>query len=234
MKFSKELIVIEGTDGSGKETQSELLKNNLSNNFEGVHSVSFPNYNNVCCEPVKKYLNGDFGDLSEITPYAASTFFAVDRLATWKMSLKELKNKDNYILISDRYTTSNMLYQASKIENKIEAMKMVDWISDLEYNKMDIPKPTLVLFLDMPPWASKKLREGRANKITGESKQDIHESNEQYLEKVYAISKDIAYRAGWNIINCISEDGEIKSISKIQEDIYNLVRKTIETNRGIC
>lgn len=234
MNLSKEIIVIEGTDGSGKQTQSELLKKRIINDFEDCHLMSYPNYINICCEPVKHYLNGSFGGLDSITPYAASTLFAVDRLATWKMDLKSLEEKNNYILLLDRYTTSNMLYQASKIDNKIEAMKMVDWISDLEYNKMEIPKPTTVIFLDMPPYASKKLREGRKNKFTDSAELDIHESNEEYLERVYAISKEIAYREGWVIINCVDEKGDIKTIGEIHEEIYKLVRKTIETNRGIC
>lgn len=234
MNLSKQIIVIEGTDGSGKQTQSELLKNKLIKEFENCYLMSFPNYTNICCEPVKHYLNGEFGSLDETTPYAASTLFAVDRLSTWKMDLKHLEKKNDYILLLDRYTTSNMLYQASKIKNKIEAMKMVDWISDLEYNKMKIPKPTMVIFLDMPPYASKELRNGRKNKFTNKDELDIHESNEEYLESVYAVSKDIAYREGWIIINCTDDIGNIKTIGEIHKEIYNTVLKTIERNKIIC
>ncbi|MGL6099887.1 MAG: dTMP kinase [Fusobacteriaceae bacterium] len=220
------IIVIEGTDGSGKETQTKLLLERLPSGVPSVVLQSFPNYEGRGCEPTKMYLNGELGDLKDISPYAASVMFATDRYVTIKSELSD-KFKENSLFIFDRYVTSNMLYQASKFEERIEAMKMVAWISDLEYNKMKLPRPTITLFLDMPPWASKKLREGRLNKITGDDKQDIHESNEEYLEKVYAISKDIAYSESWIIIECVNSDNSIKTIEEINVEIIKQIKKNL-------
>lgn len=223
----KLIIVIEGTDGSGKETQTRFLYEALTKDDKNVFHQSFPNYDDRCSEPVKVYLEGKTGGIESITPEAASTLFAVDRLLTWKTKLKGLESMEKYKLICDRYTTSNMLYQATKFDTLIDSIKMVDWISKLEYTDMKIPKPDLVLFLDMPPWATRKLREGRLNKIDNGKTQDIHESNDAYLTRVYDLSKRIALREGWKIIKCTEDGTTIKSMEEIHQEILKVVENNL-------
>ena len=179
------LIVIEGTDSSGKETQTKKLYERLANEVEKVRKISFPNYESPACEPVKMYLAGAFGDNAlNVNPYPVSTMFAIDRYASYKMDWESFYNAGG-IIVTDRYTTSNMVHQASKIENIDEKSKYLGWLEDLEYNKMGIPKPDLVIFLNMPTEMAVKLMEARKNKITGEEKKDIHEKDTSYLKKSY-------------------------------------------------
>ncbi|MGL5713480.1 MAG: thymidylate kinase, partial [Paraclostridium sp.] len=136
------IIVIEGTDGSGKETQTKLMVAKMFGKKE-VWCQSFPHYHSGGCTPVKMYLEGELGELSEINGYAASVMFAIDRYVTFK-TLLDKKIKEVDFLILDRYTTSNMIYQSSKFDFTIDATRMVDWVEDLEYNKLGLPKPDLV------------------------------------------------------------------------------------------
>ncbi|MGL5716519.1 MAG: dTMP kinase [Cetobacterium sp.] len=219
----KRIIVIEGTDGAGKETQTKLLHEKLLEKSKNVFYQSFPNYDNRSAEPVRVYLEGETGGITSLTPKAASTLFAVDRLLTWKTDLAKLNDVEDYTLICDRYTTSNMLYQATKFDTVIDSVGMIDWISKLEYVDMEIPKPNLVIFLDMPPWATRQLRKDRLNKMNGAEVQDIHESNESFLVRVYDLSKRIALREGWKIIKCTEDGNKIKSIDEIHQEILKVV-----------
>ena len=186
------LIVIEGTDSSGKETQTKKLYERLANEVEKVRKISFPNYESPACEPVKMYLAGAFGDNAlNVNPYPVSTMFAIDRYASYKMDWESFYNAGG-IIVTDRYTTSNMVHQASKIENIDEKSKYLGWLEDLEYNKMGIPKPDLVIFLNMPTEMAVKLMEARKNKITGEEKKDIHEKDTSYLKKSYDNACDLS------------------------------------------
>lgn len=220
------LIVIEGTDSSGKETQTKLLFERLQSRFENVRKLSFPNYESPACEPVKMYLAGKFGDSAlEINPYPVSTMFAIDRYASYKMEWEKFY-KGNGIIVTDRYTTSNMVHQASKIEDESKKMEYLDWLEDLEYTKMELPKPDLVVFLNMPTEMALKLMEARKNKITGDKEKDIHEQNGAYLKKSYDNACAIAKRYGWQEIRCV-DNGRLKSIEEIGEELYSLVEKII-------
>ena len=186
------LFVIEGTDGSGKQTQSTLLQQRLKEKNIDFKSVSFPNYENDSSALVKMYLNGEFGtDAKKISPYIASTFFAADRYATYKRYLEEYYENGG-IIIADRYTTSNMVHQAGKIRDKKERDKFIEWLWDFEFKLYELPIPTEVFFLNMPIEYSEKLMKDRENKITHETKKDIHEKDEEYLkESVANISHDL-------------------------------------------
>ena len=143
------LIVIEGVDGSGKQTQSEELYQRLKNNGKKIMKISFPDYEAESSALVKMYLRGDFGDNpEEISPYVASSFFAVDRYASFQTKWKEFYQAGG-IVIADRYTTSNMVHQASKIADPKERDKFLDWLYDLEFMLYKIPVPDLVFFLDV-------------------------------------------------------------------------------------
>lgn len=220
------LIVIEGTDSSGKETQTKKLYERLLSEGKNVRKISFPNYDSPACEPVKMYLAGKFGDnASKVNPYPISTMYAIDRYASYKMDWGNFLQNGG-IIITDRYTTSNMVHQASKIEDKEEKEKYLQWLEDLEYNKMELPKPDMVIFLNMPTDMAAKLMAERKNKITGESQKDIHEKNKEYLKKSYENACEIAKKYNWQEIKCVNK--ELKSIEDIGEEIYNLVSSLLK------
>ncbi|CEH32619.1 dTMP kinase [Romboutsia lituseburensis] len=222
------LIIIEsGSDASGKATQTKKLYDRLKKDGYNVRKVEYPNYKSESSALVKMYLNGDFGkNPSDVDPYVASTFFAADRYASFKTEWEEFY-KQGGIILADRYTTSNMVHQASKMD-KEDRDKYLDWLSDYEFNMYKIPKPDCVVFLDVPIEFSKKLMENRKNKITGDSKKDIHESDIKYLEKSYNNSLDIADKYKWNKIQCV-EKNSLRSIDSIHEDIYKIVTESIKS-----
>ncbi|GAA0743901.1 dTMP kinase [Clostridium oceanicum] len=216
------LIVIEGTDGSGKATQSKRLYEKLLARNEKIKKIEFPNYESKSSELIKMYLSGEFGnDPESVNAYAASTFYAVDRFASYKKEWEEFYN-DGGIVLADRYTTSNIIHQAVKIEEKEEREKFLKWLWDLEFEKMGLPVPDSVIFLDMPPKYSENLMSSRKNKFTGEKEKDIHEKNLEYIEKSYNNAKDVAKKYDWHIINCI-KDNRVKDIEEINKEILDLL-----------
>lgn len=219
------LIVIEGVDCSGKETQTEILYNNILATGKKVMRISFPDYESEASAPVKMYLRGDFGKSAyDVNPYAASALFAVDRFASYKTKWKEFL-KDG-VVIADRYVTSNMVHQASKLESTDEKKKFIDWLYDFEYEKMGLPKPDAVIFLDMPPQISFKLNEARANKITGSKEKDIHESDLKYLKESYENAHFVARDQSWNKVMCAPENN-LRTIEEISEEIFCLVKEIL-------
>ena len=217
------LIVIEGTDGSGKETQTKLLCEKLINEGYKVKKISFPNYESESSAPVKMYLAGKFGDKAkEVNPYPVSTTYAIDRYASFKEDWEKDYNDENTIVIADRYTTSNMLHQGTKLEFN-EQNNYIDWLKDLEYNKMKLPEPDVVFFLDMPTKCAESLRKTRLNKITGEEKKDIHEKDIKYMEEVYNKGRIIALNEMWEMISCTGSLG-IKPIEEINEEVLRKLR----------
>ena len=222
------LFVIDGTDGSGKQTQSNLLKERLKKDGIDFKSVSFPNYDSPTSTLVKMYLEGDFGtNAQEVSPYIASTFFAADRYATFKTTYEKYYN-DGGIRIADRYTTSNMIHKAGKIKDDKEREKFLDWLWNFEFNLYGLPVPTEVIFLNMPLEYSKKLMENRENKITHEDKKDIHESNEEHLKTAYNEACKLAKKYNWYEIKCVKDD-KIRTIEDINDEIYELVKKKINS-----
>lgn len=222
-KRDYKIIVIEGVDSSGKATQSKILSERLEKDGKSVISVEFPNYKSDSSSVVKMYLGGEFGtDPESVSPYAASTFFAVDRFASVNGEWKDYFSGGN-IVIADRYTTSNMVHQASKIKDIAEKSKFLDWLYDFEYNILSLPKPDLVIFLDMPVENARQLMKDRANKINNSSVKDIHESNEDYLNKSYNNACFVAEKYGWKRIKC-AIDGKVRTIEDISEEIYEAVK----------
>lgn len=223
MNKKGKLIVIEGCDGSGKATQTQMLYNKLKDEKYNVRKVEYPNYKSDSSALVKMYLGGKFGtDPEDVNSYVASTFYAVDRFASYKTEWKDFYDNGG-IVIADRYTTSNMVHQASKANDKLSKDKFLEWLWNFEFNLFNLPVPDCVIFLNMPPEYSFKLMKNRKNKINGEDTKDIHESDLQYLKKSYNNSKYVADKYNWNIIDCV-DDKCIKSIEKIHQDIYLTVR----------
>ena len=220
------LIVIEGTDSSGKETQTKRLFEKLEEKGLKVKKISFPNYDSPACEQVKMYLAGAFGeDAMKVNPYPVSTMYAIDRYASFKTDWEKFYNEDG-IIVTDRYVTSNMVHQASKIRDLDEKKKYLNWLEDLEYEKMGIPRPDLVIFLNMPTDMAIRLMAERKNKITGEEKKDIHERDKEYLKESHANACKIANIYNWKEIKC--NDGErIKTIEEIGEEVFSLVEEVV-------
>ena len=217
------LIVIEGLDGCGKSTQLELLPQNLLKNGIESKSVSFPDYDSNSSALVKMYLGGEFGKKpGDVNAYAASLFYAVDRFASYKTNWGDYYNQ-NGVIVSGRYTTSNAVHQTSKMDES-EWQGFLDWLYDLEYNKVGIPKPNKVIFLDMPIEVSQKLLSGRYN--GDEGKKDIHESDTAYLDKCRKAAMFTAKYSGWTIIPC-AKDGEPRTIEDIAKDILEETLKVI-------
>lgn len=215
----KKLIVVDGVDSSGKETNTNYIYELLKSMGENVIRLSFPDYDSPSSSLVKMYLGGEFGDNpSDVNAYAASVFYAADRYASYKTSWENFDG----IIVADRYTTSNMVHQAAKIANETEKNQFLDWLEDLEYEKFGIPKPDKIIFLNMPVWAAEKLMANRKNKITGNEKKDIHERNEEYLKKSYDNAMYVAKKFGWTIVNCTDGD-RIKSLDEIQTELKEIV-----------
>ena len=220
------LFVIDGTDGSGKQTQFEKLKESLTNDGVDYKIVSFPNYDSPSSSLVKMYLSGEFGKKAkEISPYVASTFYAADRYATFQMDYKEYYEKDG-IILADRYTTANMVHQAGKIENKEERKKFLDWLWDFEFNLYELPIPTEVFFLNMPVEKSLELIKNRENKFTHSTQKDIHESDKNHLIDAYHAACDVAKDYHWYEVQCV-KNNQIRGIEDIHTEIYQEVKKHI-------
>ncbi|MBM7870658.1 dTMP kinase [Clostridium pascui] len=224
--YKGKLVVLEAGDGSGKATQTNKLYERLLKEGYKVLKIEYPNYKSNSSALIKMYLNGEFGENPEdINAYAASTFYAVDRYASFKKEWEQFY-KEGGIVLADRYTTSNMVHQASKINDTGEKEKFLDWLWELEFKLMGLPVPDKVLFLDMPPEYSFKLMMERKNKFTGNKEKDIHERNNSYLIQSYNNACYIADKYNWDKIKCV-ENESIKTIDEIHESIYKLLTEII-------
>ncbi len=219
------LIAIDGVDASGKQTHTELLADYLKSIGKKVRRLSFPMYDNPSSTLVKMYLSGDFGkNAGDVDAYCASTLFAADRFATFRSDWKKDYDDPDTIIVADRYVSSNMIHQASKIDNIEEKDKFLDWLFDFEFNLYKLPKPDATIFLDMPPEYGRILMQNRDNKFSGEKQLDIHESDYSYLEKSYENAKYVSEKFGWQHILCV-KDKEIRSIEDIQKEIIEYIKK---------
>ena len=217
------LYVIEGVDGSGKATQTELLYQALLAEGKPVRKVSFPDYDSPSSSLIKMYLNGEFGtDPQSVNAFATSVFFAVDRFASFRKDWKEFYENSG-IIIADRYVTSNLVHQAGKISDAAEKERYIQWLSDLEYNIFGLPKPDYVIFLDMPPAYSLKLRQQR-NELKQGLTADIHEADQTYLQNAYENALGIAKHQKWHTISCVAND-EIRTIEDIHDEILRTINE---------
>lgn len=220
------LFVIDGTDGSGKQTQFEKLQQALKKDGIDFKIVSFPNYDSPSSSLVKMYLSGEFGEnAKEVSPYIASTFYAADRYATFKKELEKYYNSGG-IILADRYTTANMVHQAGKISGETEREKFINWLFDLEFNIYGLPKPSRVFFLNMPTEKAIELMKNRDNKFSHTSEKDIHERDKNHLLDSYNAACWVAKKYDWYEVNCIKE-GKLRTIDDIHLEIYNEVKKVL-------
>ena len=218
------LIVFEGTDGSGKSTQFELLAKRLEAEQIGFQRLRFPQYEEPSSALIRMYLGGAFGDDPEaVNAYAASTFYAVDRYASYQCVWKDYYQGGG-LVVSDRYTTSNAVHQGSKVP-EAERAEFFRWLYDLEYDRMGLPRPDLVVLLDMPVELSEQLMRKREQR-TG-TQADIHERDEEYLKKCREVARQAAAYYGWRRVSCV-KDGALRSIEEIHEEIYAIATSCLK------
>ena len=220
------LFVIDGTDGSGKQTQLNKLKERLDKEIIEYKMVSFPRYESESSSLVKMYLSGQFGEnAKDVSPYIASTFYAGDRYATYKTELEEFYNNGG-IILADRYTTSNMVHQAGKIKDKEEREKFLDWLWDFEFNLYKLPIPTKSFFLNMPTEFAIKLMENRENKFTHDTKKDIHERDVEHLKDSYEAACELVEKYDWHEVKCVINE-KVRTIEDIHEEIFEELKKNL-------
>ena len=217
------LIVIEGLDGSGKATQTKMLYEALEGRVRELKMLSFPCYDDDSSVLVKMYLLGEFGsDPNDVNCYAASMFFSADRYASYKKSWQKEYNL-GYVLLADRYTTSNAVYQTGKLNRK-EWDKYLEWLSDFEYNLLGIPEPDTVIYLDMPPEISWNLMTKRND--GDETKRDIHEMDIGFQQNSREAALYCATKQNWRIVKC-EKDGEIRDVEDIAKEVLAIVEERI-------
>ncbi len=218
------LIVIEGTDGSGKSTQFHLLSKKLEEDGIPFQHIVFPQYDQESSALIRMYLGGSFGTRpADVNAYAASSFYAVDRYASYKMDWGQWYENGGVIL-SDRYTTSNAVHQASK-EPEEKRAEFLEWLYDFEYNKLGLPCPDMTIYLDMPTDFSERLLRHREHDTN--TKADIHEQDTTYLATCRQCGQLAAKYYGWTVVQCV-RDGAMRSIEDIHEEIYRLVKACLE------
>ncbi len=218
------LIVIEGLDGSGKSTQLELLAANLEKAGIDAKTISFPDYKEKSSTLVKMYLSGEFGkEAGDVNAYAASLFYAVDRFASFRCHWKDYYDAGG-IVIAGRYVTSNAVHQTAKLPAQ-EWEQYLSWLYELEYEKVGIPKPDLVLFLDMPTEFSKQLLEKRYG--GDDEKKDIHERDEEYQRNCRKAAMYNVEHSDWKAVSCV-DGGSVRSVEDISADILRLAMKVIK------
>ena len=217
---------MEAGDGSGKATQTKALYKHLLADGYRVHRVEFPDYGSDSSALVRMYLQGSFGDhADDVNAYAASTFFAVDRYASYRLKWKKYYEAGD-IILADRYTTSNMVHQAVKLTDAQERESFLNWLWDFEFQKLGLPVPDLVIFLDMAPEISERLIAARA-KAKGQTK-DIHERDVHYLRRCHEAYELLTRKYGWQRVLC-SHCGEPKSVAEIHEDVYAIAAGRLES-----
>ena len=218
------LIVLEGLDGSGKGTQAKLLAKHLASQGLPVREVTFPDYASDSSALVKMYLAGQFGSKpDDVNAYAASSFFAVDRYASYKTDWGRFYEEGG-VVIADRYTTSNAVHQASK-EPENKRQEFLKWLYEFEYDRLGLPRPDLTLYLDVPTDFTEQLLRHREQDT--HTTADIHERNSAYLASCRRAGRAAAEYYGWTIISC-TENGKMRSIEDIHEEIYRHVAACLE------
>lgn len=219
------LIVFEGTDGSGKSTQFRLLTERLERENVHFQKLVFPQYQEESSALIRMYLGGAFGAKpQDVNAYAASAFYAVDRYASYQRVWKDYY-KNGGLMLSDRYTTSNAVHQASKEPAGQTRQDFLKWLYDFEYDRLGLPRPDLVIYLQVPTELTEAMMRKREHDT--HTAADIHEQDMAYLRTCSAMGQEAAAYYGWNVIHC-ARDGAMRSIEDIHGEIYALVKRCLE------
>lgn len=214
------LVVLEGTDGSGKATQARLMADRLAAEGVSFRELDFPRYGNPFAEPARLYLAGALGaNPGDVSACAASVLYAVDRYASYREDWGAAYEAGELIL-ANRYTTSNAVHQASKLDPG-EREDFLAWLFDLEYRRLALPEPDLVVYLDLPVEISEQLLRKRQEQT--HTRADIHEQDEAYLRRCRQSAREIVRELGWLRIDC-SQNGALRPPEEIHEQIWGLVR----------
>jgi len=217
------LIVFEGTDGSGKSTQFQALCRQLDELGREYQRLVFPQYQQPSSALIRMYLNGEFGKKpGDVNPYAASAFYAVDRYASMKKVWGEFYQKGGLVL-SDRYTTSNAVHQGSKLPDG-DREEFFRWLDEFEHDRLELPRPDLVVYLDMPTEHAVELLRRRERDT--HTRADIHEVDSDYLAQCRRCALQAARTLGWRVISC-TRDGVVRSIQEIQAEVWSLVQPVL-------
>lgn len=232
------IIEIEGVDGSGKLTQATNLSKMLTLNGYNVRVYSFPAYNDDSSFFVKNYQSGKYNEL-DLNPYQISAFYSIDRVLQWKKIEKECRDDDVDIIIFDRYIGSNLIYQGARIrmDNRDDwrhkDRKFYNFIQDqlqYEVNTLDLPRANIVFYLGIPLETSKKLREGRLNKQTGENEQDINESNDELIDTCTKVGEILSRYLQWDYIDCTFENStSMRPINDITKELFDISLRDINS-----
>lgn len=219
------LITIEAGDGSGKATQTKALYDRLLAEGYQVLKVEYPDYQSESSALVRMYLGGEFGQQAEnVSAYGASAFFAVDRYASYLLKWRQAY-ESGWIILADRYTTSNMVHQAVKLKDSAEREEFLTWLWDFEFGRLQLPVPDRVIYLDMPPEISDRLINSRAAKYSSRQK-DIHEKDTSYLHHCHRAYNEVAEKYGWVKISC-AQQGNLRTVQDIHEDVYQAVKEIL-------
>jgi len=221
-------FVIDGTDGSGKGTQTNLIKERLEAQGYDVLLADFPQYGHKSAALVEEYLNGAFGNAHEVDAYQASVFYAADRFAA-KQEMQAHLDKGG-VIVSNRYVSANQIHQSGKISDPEELEKFLAWLDHFEYTLMGIPRPDKVFFLDVPPKISDKLVENKDDRkyIEGEKTKDIHEADPQHILDAYNRARELAGKYDeWMHIECIDNSGSMRTIEDINEELFEVISQEI-------
>lgn len=217
------LIVLEGTDGSGKSTQFGLLTQGLEAEGMAFRKLVFPQYAEPSSALIRMYLNGEFGQHpGDVNAYAATAFYAVDRYASFQKVWRR-EYEAGGLILSDRYTTSNAVHQCSKLPQK-QWEEYLHWLFDYEFRLLGLPAPDRVIYLQVDPAVSQRLMTQRYH--GDESKKDVHEKDTAYLARSRAAAEFCARHLGWDTVHCTSGDA-MRSIEEIQQEVQQLARKTL-------
>ncbi len=219
MEGMGKLIVIEGVDGSGKATQAKLLTEALEKRGVSVRAVSFPDYKSDSSALVKMYLRGDFGSQpGDVNAYAASSFYAVDRYASFKRDWQAFYAAGGTV-IADRYTTSNAVHQCSKLPEE-QWPAFIEWLFHFEYEMLGIPAPDRVVFLQTEAAVTEKLLLKRYGGDA--SREDIHEADRAYMARSRKAAAYCAGTLGWDTVHC-TRDGAMRAVEDIHGEIMALL-----------
>lgn len=218
------LIIMEGLDGSGKGTQADLLAKRLAEQGRTLKKITFPDYASDSSALVRMYLAGKFGDKpDDVNPYAASTFYSVDRYASYKMNWGSFYQEGG-LVISDRYTTSNAVHQCAKLPPE-QWDAFLDWLFDFEYHKIGIPAPDRVIYLAVDLEVSQRLMTARYH--GDESKKDIQEKDTEYMARARAAAEYCAKALGWRRIECTELHNGVREMLPV-ETIHRRILQEIE------
>ena len=217
------LIVLEGIDGSGKSAQYRRLCARMENDGIAYNHIVFPRYDKESSALIRMYLSGQFGENpGDVNAYAASTFYAVDRYASYRTDWGEIYEKGG-IILSDRYTTSNAVHQGSKLPDD-QLPAFFDWLQDLEYEKLGLPKPDLVIYLDVDLETSLARMRRRQQKT--HTSADIHEKDKDYLSRCLHTAEMAAEHYGWTRIPFL-KDGKERDVDEKNREIYSILLDAI-------